>query len=115
MAKRSARERLQDIVESIEKIERFLTGKDFDVFKNDALIHDAVVRNLEIVSEASRHIPKELKAKTPQISWREIADFGNVLRHGYEGVNDPILWSTITRDLPPLLATIRSLLANPDV
>jgi len=79
------------------------------------LIHDAVVRNLEIVAEASRHIPAELKDKTPQMPWREIADFGNILRHGYEGVNDPILWSTIERDLPALAAAVRSLLADPNV
>lgn len=73
------------------------------------------MRNLEIVAEASRHIPAELKDKTPQMPWREIADFGNILRHGYEGVNDPILWSTIERDLPALAAAVRSLLADPNV
>jgi uncharacterized protein with HEPN domain len=99
---RSVRERLLEIVGSIEKIERFLEDKTFEVFKTDAMIHDAVVRNLEIVSEASRHIPTELKVRASQIPWREIADFGNVLRHGYEGVNDPILWTTIKRDLPYL-------------
>lgn len=113
-AKRSIRERLRDIEEAIEKIGRFLAGKSFDDFKHDALIHDAVVRNLEIVSEASRHVPSPVKAKAPHIPWREIADFGNVLRHGYEGINDPILWSTIERDLPPLLAAVRSLSADPD-
>ncbi|HSZ75408.1 MAG TPA: HepT-like ribonuclease domain-containing protein [Rhizomicrobium sp.] len=89
-----------DIAESVEKIDTFLAGQPFEVFRTNALIHDAVVRNLEIVSEASRHIPQETKAKAPEIPWREIADFGNVLRHGYEGVNDPILWSTIKNDLP---------------
>jgi uncharacterized protein with HEPN domain len=112
MTKRSATERLRDILEAIEKIERFLSGHDFEIFKTDALIHDAVVRNLEIVSEASRHVPEELKAKAPHIPWREIADFGNVLRHGYEGVNDPILWSTIKRDLPLLAAALPALLAD---
>jgi uncharacterized protein with HEPN domain len=115
MAKRSVRERLRDIADSIEKIEQFLAGKSFEDFKTSALVHDAVVRNLEIVSEAGRHVPKEIKAKAPHIPRREIADFGNVLRHGYEGVNDPILWSTIQRDLPPLLSAIRELLADPDV
>jgi len=113
-AKRSIRERLRDIEEAIEKIDRFLNGKSFDDFKHDALVHDAVVRNLEIISEASRHVPPPIKDKAPQIPWREIADFGNVLRHGYEGVHDPILWATIQRDLPPLLATIHVLLADPD-
>jgi uncharacterized protein with HEPN domain len=67
MAKRSARERLNDIAESIDKIGRFLRGKAFEDFKTDALIHDAGVRNLEIVSEASRHVPANLKTKAAHI------------------------------------------------
>jgi len=115
MVKRSARERLQDIVDAITKIDRFVAGKSFEDFNTDALVHDAVVRNLEIISEASRHIPAELRAKLPHIAWREIADFGNVLRHGYEMVNDSILWSTIERDLPVLRLAVDDLLADPKV
>jgi uncharacterized protein with HEPN domain len=115
MVKRSARERLEDIRAALAKIERFTAGKSFHDFCTDALVHDAVVRNLEVVSEASRHIPQDLKAKAPQIAWREIADFGNVLRHGYEGVSDLILWSTIERDLPVLHAVVNALLADSNV
>jgi uncharacterized protein with HEPN domain len=115
MAERSAHERLQDIRAALAKISRFLTGKSFDDFNTDALVHDAVVRNLEIISEASRHVPADLKARAANIAWREVADFGNVLRHGYEMVNDSILWSTIERDLPVLRAAIDSLLADPDI
>jgi uncharacterized protein with HEPN domain len=56
-----------DIATAIEKIERFLAGHSFERFKSDALIHDAVVRNLEIVSEASRHIPVALKSEVSSI------------------------------------------------
>jgi uncharacterized protein with HEPN domain len=115
MVKRSARERLLDIQGAITKIDRFVAGKSFDDFQTDALIHDAVVRNLEIVSEASRHIPADLKARATHIAWREIADFGNLLRHGYEAVNDSILWETIQRDLLALRAATDVLLADPDV
>jgi len=112
---RTARERLGDIVESIARIERFLTGKSFADFCSDALIHDAVVRNLEIVSEASRHVPEALKSMAVETPWRDIANFGNWLRHAYEGLDDEILWNTIERDLPALLSVVRSLLARPDV
>jgi uncharacterized protein with HEPN domain len=112
---RTARERLGDIVESISRIERFLAGKSVADFCSDALIHDAVVRNLEIVSEASRHIPEALKAMTAETPWRDIANFGNWLRHAYEGLDDEVLWNTIERDLPALLAVVRNLLARPDV
>ncbi|MGH6869948.1 MAG: HepT-like ribonuclease domain-containing protein [Rhizomicrobium sp.] len=115
MAKRSARERIKDIAESIDKVERFLMGKTFDDFRTDALVHDAVVRNLEIVSEASRHVPADVKSRAPHILWRETADFGNVLRHGYEGVNDGIIWDTIKRDLPVLRAVVQGFLDDPAI
>lgn len=115
MVERSARERLRDIAGAIAKIDRFVAGKTFEDFSTDALVHDAVVRNLEIISEASRHVPAELKAKLSHIAWREIADFGNVLRHGYEAVSDTILWSTIERDLPVLRTAIDALQIDPDV
>lgn len=114
MAKRSARERLSDIVASIEKVDRFLANETFESFSANELIRDAVIRNLEIVSEASRHVPPELKAAAPQIAWREIADFGNWLRHGYDGVDDHILWDTIQRDLPALLVVVRNFLERPE-
>lgn len=89
--------------------------KSFDDFCADDLVHDAVVRNLEIISEASRHIPIDLKARTSHIAWREVADFGNVLRHGYEVVNDAILWSTVEHDLPALRSVVDALLADPEI
>ncbi len=115
MVKRSARDRLQDIAGAIAKIDQFVAGKTFEDFSTDALVHDAVVRNLEIISEASRHVPDGIKARLPHIAWREIGDFGNVLRHGYEAVSDAILWSTIERDLPVLWAAIDTLLTDPDM
>lgn len=115
MAERSIRERLQDIRDALLKIERFLSGKSFEDFCSDDMMHDAVVRNLEIISEASRYVPANLKARAAHIAWREIADFGNVLRHGYEVVNDSILWSTVERDLPILKRVIEDLLADPSL
>lgn len=112
---RAAQERLGDILESIAKIERFLAGKSFSDFCSDALVHDAVVRNLEIVSEASRHVPDALKAKAAETPWRDIANFGNWLRHAYEGLDDEILWNTIERDLPALRAVVQDLHARPDI
>ena len=103
-------ERLSDIALSIEKIDRFLAGKSFDDFSNDALVHDAVVRNLEIISEASRHLGETLKMQMPEVPWRKVADMGNWLRHAYEKTEDKILWETIEAGLPPLAAAARRLL-----
>lgn len=109
-APRSQSARLEDIADAIAKVQRFLTGKTFEDFSNDSLTHDAVVRNLEIISEASRHLMPETKARAPEVPWRNVADIGNWLRHAYEKVNDPVLWRTIEDDLPVLLAAVHRLL-----
>lgn len=111
-AKRTPVERLQDIAQCIEKIGQFLEGKTFDDFSHNAMLHDAVVRNLEIISEASRHITKELKAEVPEVPWRKVADMGNWLRHAYEKTEDAILWETIQSGLPDLAAAVKRLLAR---
>ena len=72
-------------------------------------MHDAVVRNLEIISEASRHLGA-LKAQMPEVPWRKVADMGNWLRHAYEKTEDKILWETIEDGLPPLAVATRRLL-----
>ena len=113
--RRTVRARLGDMVLAADKIDRFLAGKSFDDFVADALVHDAVVRNLEIISEASRHIGDDLKAQTPEIAWRKLADMRNWLRHTYEGVNDRIVWDSIQDDLPALSKAIRALLSRPDI
>jgi uncharacterized protein with HEPN domain len=107
---RTPHERLSDIVLSIDKIGRFLNGKTFDDFMSDALVPDAVVRNLEIISEASRHLGEELKSQMPEVPWRKVADMGNWLRHAYEKTEDKILWETIEDGLPPLAAAARRFL-----
>jgi Uncharacterized conserved protein len=107
---RTENERLGDIVESIEKIGRFLAGKTFADFSNDALVHDAVVRNLEIISEASRHLGDAMKARMSEVPWRKVADMGNWLRHAYEKTEDRILWETIEAGLPELAAAAKRML-----
>lgn len=111
-AKRTPVERLQDIAQCIEKIGRFLEGKTFSDFSNNAMLHDAVVRNLEIISEASRHVTDELKVEVPEVPWRKVADMGNWLRHAYEKTEDTILWETIQSGLPDLDAAVKRLLAR---
>jgi uncharacterized protein with HEPN domain len=100
--RRSPRERLKDVLQAIQKIERFLAGKTRMDFSADALIHDAVVRNLEVISKASRYVPDDLKSQEPAIPWRAISDIENWLPHGYDVLNENLIWVTIERDLPPL-------------
>jgi uncharacterized protein with HEPN domain len=73
---------------------------------------DAVERNLVRVSEASRHIPSELKARHNSIPWRTAAGLGNALRHDYPRVKDPRLWHIVTHDLAPLKAAAETILRD---
>lgn len=84
--------RLRDIIDAIDQIEHLLDGKTFpDVF-TDRVQRAAFERFLEILSEASRHIPDALKEEAPEIPWAEIAAIGNHLRHAYHRVDFEILW-----------------------
>ena len=75
-------------------------------FTNDRQLIDAVERNIERVSEASRHLPEELKTGFSHIPWREIAGIGNVLRHDYPSILPREIWATVTGDLPELEAAV---------
>lgn len=100
-------QRLQDIIDNIEAARRFIAGMDFDTFVADEKTYYAVVRALEIISEASRHLPDGLKAKHQAIDWRAIAAAGNIYRHEYEGVDPIIIWHTATQQLDALAAIAR--------
>ena len=85
---RSARDRLGDILDAIEKARLAVGNMDIEEFPRNWLHQYATERTIEIMSEASRHIPDSLKATEPDIPWRDIADMGNVVRHGYETVRN---------------------------
>jgi tryptophan synthase alpha chain len=94
--------RLQDILDQIGNIERFLEGQTLADFLRKDILHLAVERALEIISEASRHVPDSAKAKHPEIPWQEIKTIGNILRHEYQRVDPEVVWETATKDLEPL-------------
>ena len=103
-------DRLRHILDAIAKVEGYTAGKTFDDYMAEDMVRHVVERCPEIVSEASCHIPPEAKARYPEIPWRGVADFGNVLRHGYERVTDARVWEIVTRDLPPLKAAVGDML-----
>lgn len=78
----------------------------YESFRRDIRTVYAVTRCLEIISEASRRLPKPLKARHPAIPWTDIAGSGNVYRHSYEDVLEQILWQTVKNALQPLLAVV---------
>jgi uncharacterized protein with HEPN domain len=91
----------------------FITGMDFDTFAADQKTVYATMRALEIISEASRHLPEELKARHPAIDWVAVRDAGNVYRHAYELVTEQRLWDTVTKHLAPLERAVLDELSRP--
>jgi uncharacterized protein with HEPN domain len=95
---------LIDIVEAGHRLRDLCAGLSLDRFEADWQAKWLVERGVEIISEASRHLPKEMKARHPAIPWKKVAGIGNVLRHDYGHVAPAILWVLVRDSLPPLLA-----------
>jgi uncharacterized protein with HEPN domain len=104
--------RISHIIEGIEKIARYTQGLGYEEFIKQEMAVDAVVRNLEIIGEAARYVPAEIQRKYADIPWGEMQGTRNILIHEYFGVSLPIIWQTITEDLPPLVARLQSIIAN---
>lgn len=104
----SARARLTDIVEASGLIRSEIQGVTLDEFEADIRKRWLVERGVEIISEASRRLPDDLKARHPEIPWPKVAGIGNVLRHDYEDVAAPIMWKLVQNDLPVLEAVCRA-------
>ena len=103
---------LTDIRANIETVYGFVAGLAFENFQSDRLRFYGVVRGLEIVSEASRKLSSELKARHTSINWQQIADAGNLYRHTYGLVNPRIVWEPVKDHLPVLLDIVRKELAK---
>lgn len=99
---RSIEARLVDILDAISGIRQALAGHDFDSFLATWHLQKATERGLEIISEASRHIPADLKLLHTGVPWAEIAGIGNVLRHDYQRVEPLIIWNIVQEHLNPL-------------
>jgi uncharacterized protein with HEPN domain len=106
------RKRLLDIRDNIRLARAFIEGVDFDAFRDNQLLFYAVTRALEIISEASRRLPDDMKARHPNIPWIEMAGAGNVYRHDYEDVRQRLVWGTVHNRFPALLAAVEQELAK---
>lgn len=101
--------RIQDILGAIEKIERYVDGMTLTQFKQDELILDAVIRNFEIIGEATKNIPSGIRRSYPMIPWSEISGMRDVLIHEYFGIDVQTLWHTTKKDLPALQKHLEAL------
>jgi uncharacterized protein with HEPN domain len=101
---------LDDIVEAIKRIRNYTGGMDHKAFSSDLKTQDAVVRNLEIIGEAARHLPAEITDRVPAIEWPKIMGLRNILTHEYFGINLAIIWDIVQHKLDPLDEACRKLL-----
>lgn len=110
MSKRDIKLYINDIIDSIEKIENYTSDIDFSTFSQDTKTLDAVVRNISIIGEATSNLPDEIKSKYPEVPWKEIVGTRNKTIHEYFGIDEEILWKTIKADLPPFKKQISEIL-----
>lgn len=103
--------RLTDIIQAIELIRSEMAGVTLRAFEPDIRKRWLVERGIEIISEASRRLPDEMKARHPGIPWPKVAGIGNILRHDYEHVAHDVLWHVVRDDLPTLDKVCRDELA----
>ncbi len=101
--------------ECIERIREYTAGERSH-FKVSRLVQDAVIRNLQTLTESSQRLSDDVKATEPQIPWRDLAGFRNVIVHGYLGIDLAAIWLVVEQDLPPLGAALARMVArtNPE-
>ena len=110
MPPREWRLRVEDILEAIARIERYVEGLTFEQFQADQKTVDAVIRNLEVIGEAVRYLSTDLQSLPDDVPWIDIAGMRNILIHEYFGVDLNIIWQTLTQDLPALRGQLQKLL-----
>lgn len=103
--------RLEDILEATHLIETYINGFKYESFIADRRTVDAVTRNLEIIGEAVKHLPDEMTDRFPEIPWKAIAGFRDILAHCYFRTEDAIIWDAAKNHTPSLAAAAKTLLS----
>ncbi len=109
MKRKTHRLFVEDILESMDKIERYTKDLTYEGFVKDEMVVDAVIRNIEIIGEAARNIPEDVREEYPDVPWRRMIGLRNIAVHEYFGVDLSIVWEITTKNLPetrPMIAAI---------
>jgi uncharacterized protein with HEPN domain len=115
MSTRDWKFRIKDILTAIDKIERYVDDANMSQFQKNELVVDAVIRNFEIIGEASKNIPKSIRGAYSNIPWDEMCGIRDILIHEYFGVDIKILWHTAKKYLPPLRKQLHALLKEKEI
>lgn len=110
MRDREIADYLQDIIDSINDIGDFIEGMTLGDFKGDKKTINAVLRSIEVIGEASRNIPEEIRSRYPQVPWRKMTGMRDKLIHEYHGVDIDTVWKTLNEDIPPLADRIQEII-----
>jgi uncharacterized protein with HEPN domain len=108
MSKREWNLLFEDIIDCINKIEAYTADLTFDDFENNRLVTDAVVRNIEIIGEASKNIPAEIQQSFSDIPWQKLRGIRNRIVHDYFDVDRKIIWFIVTNELPTLKNSLQN-------
>jgi uncharacterized protein with HEPN domain len=101
---------VDDILEAVKRIQNYTRDMNYKSFSSDLKTQDAVIRNLDIIGEAARHLRPEKTRKAPGIEWPKISGLRSILTHEYFGVNLPIIWDVVEHKLDSLFQACRDLL-----
>jgi len=105
---------LEDISDAIGKIGRYTAGHTSETLAADEKTLDAVIRNLEVIGEATKNIPDDVRASYPEVEWRRIAGLRDILIHQYFGIDQDIVWDILQNKLPMLATQIKRILESLD-
>jgi uncharacterized protein with HEPN domain len=112
MKERDHRDYLHDILHYMSAVEKFTAGMSFDEFAEDEKTIYAVVRGIEVVGEATKHIPNSIRSKYPMIPWKDMAGIRDRVIHGYFVVDLEIIWKTATEEFPELKPEIKRIVSH---
>lgn len=98
---------LRDMVEAARKVIRFTAELPMEIFVKDEMAYDATLRNLEILGEAAKNVPGEIRQRYPDVNWRGVAGLRDILAHAYFALDNETLWKIVCTDIPQLLEQLR--------